>query len=521
MAKLNVVIPAVDVEIDGVKYRKVDRSVREGDVIKITDNDDSDSVIEGGFYEVDNVDSWDDPQIIDEDGDEFDCCGMDFEVYEKVAQQYREVKRWAEEGERIRIVNSYSGEEYYEQGAEFIVNDTDGDGDVRVTAAGRDNKLVKLSEYIVLEPIEAETPAQPKRLTVGDYAKVVRDSAGTAKIGAIVKITTDDRTSVPYIAEYADGNPVGVWLRESEVVPATEAEFLAQNRLKVGEFAKVTNPRSIRFHRFGHIVEITEDDHNYQPFKGRSVSDGDSNWYYEDEIVRATEAEVAAAKQAVKYGDFNDGDYAQIVNATEGNASWTVVNNKGKFGKVTRELGITKVRGLMLTFADGDFGYANADALRKVTKEEYEAAIDPRSKFAKGDKVRLISGGDGLALFGFKNGNIYTVSDPKTLYHSGERVEIADKDGLEGYAKPEQLEKVNAEEEKWAAIGRKVNEYKRGDIVEITKYQRGAALGTRVEIKNADTNIVTYDGGYVANLYAIKLVVPVEQRFDIGEKAAA
>ncbi|MCR8983313.1 hypothetical protein [Brevibacillus laterosporus] len=42
---------------------------------------------------------------------------------------------------------------------------------------------------------------------------------------------------------------------------------------------------------------------------------------------------------------------------------------------------------------------------------------------------------------------------------------IKRQDGKKGYAKPDQLEKVTDEEVKWAALGRKVGEFKAGDTV--------------------------------------------------------
>ncbi|MFD1270662.1 hypothetical protein ACFQ3Y_24945 [Paenibacillus motobuensis] len=474
MAKLNVVIPSVDVEIDGVKYRKVDRDAKTGDVVRIIE-DGYICVEKGAFYPVEDGSKYGHPgvlSIVDSSGT-FRWGklseGEDWEVYEKVAelaaQQYREVKRRAEVGERIRIVDVYEFEDGYAQGDEFIVNTTFGDGDVCVTAGGRNDKLVVLSEYVVLEPIE---PAQPKRLTVGDYAKVI-------------------------------------------------------------------NPRPTRYHRFDHIVEITHDEHDYQPYEGRSVSDGGSNWYYEDELIRATEAEVAAAKQAVKYGDFNNGDYAQIVGDDQDGLNNTASKNIGKFAKVSRVNGF---RGLQLHGPNGVWlGIANASALRKVTEEEYETATDPRSKFAKGDKVRLISGGQGTGLFGFNNGSIYVVDDPKTLNWNSKRVRIKHVVGSGGgYAKPEQLEKVSAEEiaeierkqaeeAKWAAIGRKVNEYKRGDVVKcIGLAAETAGYGEVLADPTAKRVQVRYYNhfGICAEPFnIITLITPVEQRFDREEKAAA
>lgn len=71
------------------------------------------------------------------------------------------------------------------------------------------------------------------------------------------------------------------------------------------------------------------------------------------------------------------------------------------------------------------------------------------------------------------------------------------------------------ESEKWAKIGRKVGEFKVGDVVEITRYQYGAKVGEIVKVDRIDDNGVHYphhEGsfGFGADFDAIKLVAPVE-----------
>ncbi|MGG4217539.1 hypothetical protein ABEW32_04815 [Paenibacillus jamilae] len=382
MAKLNVTVPAVDVEVNGVKYRKVvDRDAQVGDIIRYMD-DESSYVTTGAFYEVTRIDEFGDPQIVDNDGDEHDLCGEEFEVYavvSEVAREYREVKRWAARGERIRIVRKASGEERYDNGAEFVVNSADGDGDVRVTVGTRDNVLVELREYTVLEPVTTEKSA-PRRLTVGDYAKVIANSAiHNYTIGSFVKIVHDDEDHQPYRAEKADGNE-GNYLAEKDVELATEAEFLAQKRLKVGEFAKVVakNRVFIEAHvSAGDVVKITKDDTSSRPFKANGIEDKFAGWFTESELVRATDEEVA-------------------------------------------------------------------DAKRKLTAETTTA--DPRSQFAKGEKVRLISGGGKYPLNGYANGEIYEVDTPLYEPHDhGAVIQLVGGDIPQGYAKPEQLAKLTIE----------------------------------------------------------------------------
>ncbi|WP_178023056.1 hypothetical protein [uncultured Paenibacillus sp.] len=538
MAKLNVVIPAADVEVIGkdgarTKYRKVERKAEKGDVIKITDSDDSSYVIEGAFHTVEYLDGADDPQILDEVGDEYDAGHMKYEVYEKVAvavatQQYREVKRPAKVGERIKIVNAQLTGGDYGNWDEMIVTEAKWAATHAVNA-DFDGETVHIwyDEYVVLEPVESAQPAQPKRLTVGDYAKVIASgNQHNYEVGSVVKIVVDDMSGVPYRGEKPDGSE-GNWLKESQVAPATEAEFLAQKPLKVGDYVKVTDASGDGDAEVGDIAEVVSVEaglFSYDPLLAVKTVDGREVRMFAKRFVRATEAEVESAKQALKYGDFADGDYAQIVRATNDNASPDAIRNAGKAVTVTREIGPSKVRGLRLRLPNGELaGFANADALRKVTREEYEAAVDPRNKFAKGDKVRLVSGGGTPGLFDYETGGIYTVSDPK--YFTGE-IEITGGGQRTAYATPEQLEKVSDEElaeiERWAAIGRKVGEFKRGDIVKITSTDKyDGVVGEVEDVGETLLGVVESGGSYRApHQRDATLIVPVEQRFDQAEAAA-
>ncbi|MEC0328738.1 hypothetical protein P4H42_03755 [Paenibacillus macerans] len=535
---------ADEITFEGDKYRKVGRDAKEGDVIKITEPDDEDDPITvGGLYRIESVDWNGDPQITDNDGNEFDTCGSTYEVYEKVTVQYREVKRPAKVGERIKIVDAQMAGGDYENGDEMVVTETRWPTSHAVNADFNGNQVhVWYAEYVVLEPI-AEKP-ELKRLTVGDYAKVVSNIGyHNYAIGSVVKITKDDFDRQPYRAEKPDGT-IGNYLHKDDVVPATEAEFLAQKAalapsFKVGDFVKVVDASGDYRAKDGDIGEVTRiDDKFFRDEALITVKTLDGRVYamYAKRFVRATESEVAAAKQALKFGDFEDGDYAQIVNATRDNASLDARNNADKFVTVTREVGPYRVFGLRL-LSDGKLaGYANADALRKVTKEEYEAATDPRNQFAKGDKVRLISGGGGPGLNGYENGGVYTVG--RTTGAPGgwsDRVEVNGSDKPVGFAKPEQLEKLSAgevaeidrkkaEETKWAAIGRKVNEFKPGDLVEATRRlgDKGRIYGEFLKGPDGSGAIAikTADGDFrSAELETAILIAPVEQRFDRTEAA--
>ncbi|MGF9741940.1 hypothetical protein ABEX06_00425 [Bacillus safensis] len=72
-------------------------------------------------------------------------------------------------------------------------------------------------------------------------------------------------------------------------------------RLKVGDYAKVVDATEQDYADNGDIVKITKDDRDEVPFKCEIVAGrcaGDIFWAEEHELVLATEAEVAVAKEA-------------------------------------------------------------------------------------------------------------------------------------------------------------------------------------------------------------------------------
>jgi ribosomal protein L21E len=87
--------------------------------------------------------------------------------------------------------------------------------------------------------------------------------------------------------------------------------------------------------------------------------------------------------------------------------------------------------------------------------------------------------------------------------------------------------KAEAERKKWAAIGRKVNEYKAGDVVEIVRDVGGDPVGTITEIIGSVGNVrnvarkvtIPHVSSWSQNVTTIKLITPVEQRFDRTEAA--
>ncbi|MEC0370010.1 hypothetical protein [Paenibacillus chibensis] len=373
--------------------------------------------------------------------------------------KYREVKRKASVGERIRIVAAKSTRDLYANGDELTVDDADRWGDGQAVTVNSFNHAICHEEYVVL----VAEPLQPKRLTVGDYAKVIANTRDhNYKIGSVVKITKDDRDRQPYRAENADGS-VGNWLAEKDLVPATEAEFNAQK---------------------------------------------------------------SQTERAKAIGEFADGGYAQIIDANSSNSSVTG-GIDGKYVKVTVEPP-TGYRALRLKDEKGKHvAYCNADALRKITKEEYEEATKPKTKFSVGDTVKLSVPEGKDARFGWgnvKNGDIGKVAEVTTA-----KV-VVDFPGQDRWnADPSELALLTAEEAKWAAIGRKVNEFKRGDVVQIIANTNGSInkVGSYGEVTEGPKLTGSYrvetGAGGKGNLTRpteMRLIIPAEQRFDTQKEAA-
>lgn len=68
------------------------------------------------------------------------------------------------------------------------------------------------------------------------------------------------------------------------------------DRLTVGDYAKVIERASFHCAEIGDIVEIVVDERDEQPYRCEHISGNDAGWFRENELVRATDEEVAQAK---------------------------------------------------------------------------------------------------------------------------------------------------------------------------------------------------------------------------------
>ncbi|EDW22598.1 hypothetical protein FO510_05395 [Bacillus pumilus] len=134
--------------------------------------------------------------------------------------EYERVERDAEVG---GLLMSKEGCHDITAGAFYIINEVDRDGDAYFYDDEGDLNALSREDYIPFHKKHA-------RLKVGDYAKVI-DCAKEWKVaqGDFVKVLIDDKKYRPFQCKVQNGEFVGetVWMRESELVLATEDEVAA------------------------------------------------------------------------------------------------------------------------------------------------------------------------------------------------------------------------------------------------------------------------------------------------------
>ncbi|WP_261383115.1 hypothetical protein [Bacillus licheniformis] len=286
------------------------------------------------------------------------------------------------------------------------------------------------TEYVRIAKSEAKA---------GDFVKFPNATSSYLTSDKYYEIYRVDGCGDPQIYD-DDGDSYDTCGKRFEVYRKVSAAEPKPERLKVGDYVKVVGNESGHYAEIDEIVLVKRDDKDFAPFHCEKLNGNEAGIFYEDELVRATDEEVAEAKDA-----------------------------------------------------------------------------EARAKFKKGAKVRLKSGGGVYPLLGFENGKVYSVCDNEVRRADGKNIEITQV-GAPGYATPDQLELLPEEEaaeiEKWAAIGRKVDEYKEGDVIQYLTDDREicevVAVGEDGRVKVATQN----HGNCTENQSSIELIAPVEARFD-------
>jgi hypothetical protein len=174
MAKLNGVTTVSErIQYNGAEYVKSDDAAVVGDIVR-HDAEGYTSIPEGAYYEVLRANKAGEPKIIDEDGDEI-TVDSDFAVFKRVEEvvqpQYREVKRKAIVGERIRIVAAQYTSGRYQNGDEFTAMRLSDSGGVEFVTGKGEGGYAYQREYVVLEPVQADVKKAEDEPQPGDKVR--------------------------------------------------------------------------------------------------------------------------------------------------------------------------------------------------------------------------------------------------------------------------------------------------------------------------------------------------------------
>lgn len=346
---------------------------------------------------------------------------------------------------------------------------------------------------------------------VGDLVLCADGSWCDATIGQFY-LTVDISDKGPVIVDDVDDK----YLYYSDVYTLFRKKH---TRLKVGDYAKVIDDSVQDAVTKGDFVKITEDDETTVPFKCDVVigkSAGGYIWARESDLVLATEAEVKAAKEAET--PLKVGDYAKVINNVMEYREGNIVKIAGSGRRFDFKVDFINVTGSS-KHTNQLHGYIDAKDLTRATDAEVaEAKANLAPKFSVGDCAKVVGDTHYSDIVG---GAIVKITD--LADEDGDlRIELVG-DGDYDYAKPSSLEKVSAEEAKWAKIGRKVGEYRKGDIVAYDDPAWFGNKGIGTVIKDTDqccdplVEAVTSAGvlmPYCLRESKLTLITPVEARFD-------
>ncbi|MED3649986.1 hypothetical protein [Heyndrickxia sporothermodurans] len=268
------------------EYRKVtDRKPKAGDFVKYDESPRS-YLTSGKYYEINRIDSYGDPRITDDDGDDYDTDGDDFEVYEKVSA-------------------NHPTETITHNGATYTLVDRKAQpGDVVVFTETKGIWFKNGTPYIVMDGVKVESYD-------GEIAEVYRESVN--RTPANVKVYAP-------VAKQAEPLKVGDY-----VVPLPESNDIygiTNTEMKLAKVGEIHDDGGIQ-------IEIVAHENSKEIGGGYDV---DAEYFR-----KATDEEARWAKIGRKPNEFKKGD---IVCGPTDEARFTVLSDyEIASGKVIFETG--------------------------------------------------------------------------------------------------------------------------------------------------------------------------------------
>ncbi|WP_223254815.1 hypothetical protein [Bacillus paralicheniformis] len=184
-----------------------------------------------------------------------------------------------------------------------------------------------------------------------------------------------------------------------EVCRKVSAAEPKPERLKVGDYAKVVGNESGHYVEIDEIVLIKRDDKDFAPFHCEKLNGDAAGIFYEDELVHATDEEVAEAKDAAARAKFKKGAKVRLKSGGgvypllgfENGKVYTVIHNDYYQGDAEKKIQIE---------CGCYYGYATPDQLVLLSEEEvteiekWDAIGREVGEYKVGDIVQYLYDGE-------------------------------------------------------------------------------------------------------------------------------
>ncbi|KND05348.1 hypothetical protein ACJ43_22210 [Bacillus paralicheniformis] len=216
------------------------------------------------------------------------------------------------------------------------------------------------TEYVRIDKSEAKA---------GDFVKFDEAPNEFLTAGKYYEIYRVDGCGDPQIRD-DDGDGFDTYCADDfEVYRKVSAAEPKPERLKVGDYVKVVGNESGHYAEIDEIVLVKRDDKDFAPFHCEKLNGNEAGIFYEDELVRSTDEEVAEAKDAAARAKFKKGAKVRLKSGGgvcpllgfENGKVYTVVDNDFLWGITEKKIQIEHDRGR---------GCATPDQLELLPEEE-------------------------------------------------------------------------------------------------------------------------------------------------------
>jgi transcription antitermination factor NusG len=304
---------------------------------------------------------------------------------------------------------------------------------------------------------------------------------------------------------------------EQQAVMDDGYRVVTDRKPRVGDFVKFSKPQS--YVTVGKYYEIEGIDGHGDPY----ITDDEGDFFdtYEEDF-EVYELVEQVAKDKEVGSTLKVGDYAKVVDDVLEYEKGNIVKIIGDKTNSDARIFDFKVDFINVTgkskFDGQTHGYINTENITKATDDEVAEALRKLNPLKVGEYAKVVKN-EGL----LKVGDIVTITDEKPNHYDFFVKRVSD--GKKEAFNTSELVKINAEEvaeitgaSRWAKIGRKPNEFKKGDVVRV-KNPCGAPLirGQLVEVRqdtNSQYSVLVTDKGWAVSVSG--LITPVEHRFDLG-----